>query len=117
MQLVSSDYSRKIVIFDYIANKAVGQVEGGHTFCFTNNGKQIVSANDQEIRVYEYKGLQMIQSFKNEHYIETVYAVGDMVLFGGEESELFAWKMGTDRVRTIEGGTENGVMKIFGWEK
>ena len=32
LQVISSDDSRKIVIFDYIANKIVSQVEGGHTF-------------------------------------------------------------------------------------
>lgn len=27
------------------------------------------------------------------------------------------WKMGTDRIRVVEGGTEKGVMKILGWQK
>lgn len=44
-----------------------------------------------------------------------MHCVGDNVLFGGEESPLMLWKMGSERMRVIEGGTENGVMKILGW--
>ena len=117
LQVVSSDYSRKIVVFDYIANKVVYNVEGGFTFCFTSNGKQIVSIFNQEIRVYEVKGLTFVHSFVAEDYLETVHCCGEMVLFGGEETELFAWRMGTDEVQTIAGGTEAGVMKVLGWEK
>lgn len=63
LQVISSDFNRKITVFDYIANKVVGQVDGGHTFCFAGNGKRIVSINDQEIRIYEYKGLELVQRF------------------------------------------------------
>ena len=44
-----------------------------------------------------------------------MYAVGEVVFFGGEDSELMVWKMGTDRIRVVEAGTEKGVMKILGW--
>lgn len=86
-------------------------------FCLANQGKRIVSINDKEIRVYEYKGLQLVQSFNSGHYLETVYSFGDMVLFGGEDTDLMAWQIGTDKIGSVEGGTENGVMKILGWEK
>jgi WD40 repeat protein len=61
LQVVSSDDSRKIVVFDYIANKIVGQVEGGHTFSFADGGKSIVTIHDQEIRVYDYRTLKLKQ--------------------------------------------------------
>lgn len=43
LQLVSSDDSRKILIFDYIINKAIGQIEGGHTFVFLEGDKKLVT--------------------------------------------------------------------------
>jgi hypothetical protein len=46
-----------------------------------------------------------------------LYAFGDRVLFGGEDSELLCWKIGDDKIRPVKGGTERGVMKILGWEK
>lgn len=65
MQVVSADYNRKIQVFDYIANKVVAQAEGGYTFSFSNNGKRIVSINDQLINVFETKGLTLLQSIQN----------------------------------------------------
>jgi hypothetical protein len=59
--VVSSDDTRKIVVFDYIANKIVNQVEGGHTFTFTEGGKAVVSIFNQEIRVYDYKTMKLKQ--------------------------------------------------------
>jgi WD40 repeat protein len=60
LQLVSSDDSRKLIIFDYIINKAVGQIEAGHTFVFLDGDKKLVTICDQELRVYEYKGLKLL---------------------------------------------------------
>lgn len=117
LQLVSSDDSRKLIIFDYIVNKAVGQIEGGHTFNFLEGGKKIVTICNQEVRVYEYKGLKLIQTCVVEEYLEGLYAFGDNVFFGGEETDLLVWKVGDDKIKPIRGGTEKGVMKILGLEK
>ena len=68
--MVSSDYNRKLVVFDYIANKVVRQVEGaGHTFCFASNPARIIAINDMEIKVYALKGLQLLGSFETEQYL------------------------------------------------
>lgn len=48
-------------MFDYVANKIVNQVEGGHTFSFAEGGKSIVAIFSQEIRVYDYKTLKLKQ--------------------------------------------------------
>ena len=34
IQVVSSDFNRQVLVFDYILNKVVARVEGGYTFCF-----------------------------------------------------------------------------------
>jgi len=47
LQLVSTDDSRKLIIFDYVVNKAIGQIDGGHTFSFADNGNKLVTINDQ----------------------------------------------------------------------
>ena len=57
LQVVSSDYNREILVFDYILNKVVERVDGGHSFCFDEKGKRIISIYDQELRVYALKGL------------------------------------------------------------
>ena len=49
---MSSDDARKVVVFDYIANKVVGQVDGGFYFSFMDNGKKIACIHNQEIRIY-----------------------------------------------------------------
>jgi WD40 repeat protein len=95
LQIISSDFSRKIVVFDYIVNKVVAEADGGYTFCVSGDGKKVVGIFDQEIRVYELKGLIYVQGFKTDDYIESVYSFGDMVLFGGEETELYAWRLGS----------------------
>ena len=47
LQVISSDFNRQIIVFDYIANKVVGRVEGGVTFCFTSDGNKIITIYDQ----------------------------------------------------------------------
>lgn len=117
LQLVSSDDSRKIQVFDYIANKVINQIDGGHTFVLAEGGKTIVSIFNQEIRVHDYKTMRLKHRFATEEYLEAIFVSGENVLFGGEESDLMLWKIGDDRIRSIERGTERGVMKILGWQK
>ena len=71
------------MVFDYILNKVIAKIDGGHNFCFTSSGKSLVSIHDQEVRVYEIKGLVFKQGIKTDDYLESVYSYGDMVLFGG----------------------------------
>lgn len=65
--------------------------------------------------MYELKGLVFASGIQSDDVVESVHVCGDVVLFGGEETELFAWKMGSDQVKIIKHGTESGVMKILGW--
>lgn len=69
LQLISSDDSKKIQLFDYIANKVIANVEGGHTFSFSKDGDTIVSILNQELRVYETKSLKLLQQCVVGEYI------------------------------------------------
>ncbi len=69
LQLVSSDDSKKIQLFDYIANKVIASVEGGHTFSFSKDGNTIISILNQELRVYETRSLKMLQQCVVGEYI------------------------------------------------
>ena len=94
LQLVSSDDSRKVYIFDFIANKTVGQVDGGHTFTLTNKGNQIITIHEQEIRVYAYKGLKLLQKCNVGVYLEAVIGLREgEVLAGGEETPVLAIRL------------------------
>lgn len=46
--------------------------------------------------MYELKGLVFVGGIKSDDVVESVHVCGEVVLFGGEETELFAWKMGSD---------------------
>jgi hypothetical protein len=61
LQLISSDDGKRIQLFDYIANKVIASVDGGHTFSFTKDGKTIISILNQELRVYETRNLKLLQ--------------------------------------------------------
>ena len=42
--------------------------------------------------------------------------MGDTVVFGGEDTVLLTWNIKNSRMGSIKEGTENGVMKIIGWQ-
>ncbi len=69
LQLISSDDGKRIQLFDYIANKVIASVEGGHTFSFSREGNTIVSILNQELRVYETRSLKLLQQCVVGEYI------------------------------------------------